>query len=220
MFIEMKLWELRALVNQGEGQTIEFKRKATFPEKITKEIVAFANSNDGYLLIGVDDNGDIPGLKHLMEEKFVLDNAIRTHIKPVIKIRSSVVPVNEKRSVLVYRIFVSRRKPVFYIPGTREKGIVFIRIKDKSVQASREMVEIFRGQRRKKGINIHYGEKETILMRYIDKHKRITINQFREAANISRREASDTLVRLVLSNILKISAGEKTDWYRATDQYN
>ncbi len=220
MFIEMKLWELKALVNKGEGQTIEFKRKATFPEKITKEIVAFANSNDGYLLIGVDDNGDIPGLKHLLEEKYVLDNAIRDHIKPVIKTKSSIVPINEKRSVLVYRIFESRRKPVFYIPDKSEKGIVFIRIEDKSVQASREMIEIFRGQRRKKGINIHYGEKETILMRYIERHKRITVNQFREAANISRREASNTLVRLVLSNILQISAGEKTDWYQANDPYN
>ena len=220
MFIEMKLWELKALVNQGEGQTIEFKRKAAFPEKIVKEIVAFANSNGGYLLIGVDDNGEIPGLKHPEEEKFVLEQAIKTHIRPAVKFKNSTVPVNEKRSVLVCRVYENRRKPIYYLPDPGSKGAVYIRLDDKSIRASREMVEIFRGQRRKKGIHIHYGEKETILMRYIDRHKRVTVNQFREAAHISKREASDTLVRLVLSNILQISAGEKTDWYQATEPYN
>lgn len=220
MFIEMELRELKALVNKGEGQTIEFKRKAAFPEKIVKEMVAFANSNGGFLLVGVDDNGDIPGLKYLAEEKYVLEKAIKTHIKPAIRIKSITVQINEKRSVLIYQIFESRRKPAFYIPQTNVKGKVYIRVGDKSLQASREMTKVLRGQRRKKGIKIHYGEKETILMHYIDRNQQVNVNQFKEVAKISKREASDTLVRLVLSNILQITAGEKTDWYRPINHYN
>ena len=31
--------ELRKLVSQGEGLTLEFKRKASFPEKIVREMI-------------------------------------------------------------------------------------------------------------------------------------------------------------------------------------
>ena len=64
----MELQELEDLVHKGEGQLLEFKLKASFPEKIVKEMVAFANSNGGQLLVGVDDDGRIAGLKFAEEE--------------------------------------------------------------------------------------------------------------------------------------------------------
>lgn len=215
----MELRELKELVNKGEGETIEFKRKAAFPEKIVKEMVAFANTSGGYLLVGVDDNGSIPGLKYMAEEKYALEKAIEVNTKPALRINISKLQLNEKRGVLIYRIFESRKKPAFYISSHKTRGIAYIRIDDKCVKASREMLEILRGQRRKRGIKIHYGNKETILMQYLEKHQKINLNQFKEAANISKRVASDTLVRLVLSNVLKISAGEITDWFSVKDQY-
>lgn len=67
------------MVKAGENDFLEFKRKASFPEKIVKEIVAFANTRGGDLLIGVDDNGTIPGLKFAEEDAWVLDNAIQQY---------------------------------------------------------------------------------------------------------------------------------------------
>ena len=55
--------DLVALVNQGEGQRLEFKKKVDYPEKVVKEVIAFANSDGGNLLIGVDDDGNISGVK-------------------------------------------------------------------------------------------------------------------------------------------------------------
>jgi len=214
----MELRELKALVNQGEGKTIEFKRKATFPEKIVREMVAFANTSGGYLLVGVDDNGSIPGLKYLTEEKFALEKAIKANARPALRINISKLQINEKRGVLIYRIFESRKKPTFYVSNLKTRGIAYIRIDDKSVKASREMVEILRGQRRKKGVKIHYGNKEMILMQYLDKHQQINLSQFKEAASISKRIASNTLVHLVLANVLQISTGETTDWFSVKDQ--
>ena len=74
----MELKELYRLVRKGEGETLEFKRKAAHPEKIVREVVAFANTKGGDLLIGVDDNGTIPGVKYAEEEIFVLNKAIFT----------------------------------------------------------------------------------------------------------------------------------------------
>ena len=59
-----EIHELKRLALEGEGLQLEFKRKASHPEKIVRELIAFANTEGGTLLIGVDDDGSIPGLKY------------------------------------------------------------------------------------------------------------------------------------------------------------
>lgn len=48
------------LIRQGEGQTPEFKLRPS--ETIGKAICAFANSNDGYIVVGVSDYKEIIGM--------------------------------------------------------------------------------------------------------------------------------------------------------------
>lgn len=66
------LRELKKLASEGEGIQLEFKLKATYPEKIVRELIAFANTEGGTLLIGVDDDGSIPGVKYPEEEAHVV----------------------------------------------------------------------------------------------------------------------------------------------------
>ena len=47
--------EIYQLINSGEGQFVEFKKKVNHG-KIIREVVAFANAQGGHLFIGVDDN--------------------------------------------------------------------------------------------------------------------------------------------------------------------
>ena len=62
----MTIDEVRELITRGEGPTIEFKRewpqRGDVTVKIGSELVAFANTQGGYLLIGVDDNGLVVGV--------------------------------------------------------------------------------------------------------------------------------------------------------------
>ena len=67
-----KISEVLRLIRQGEGQFVEFKKKANHPEKIIKEVVAFANAGGGNLFIGVDDHGTISGLKFPEDEEYIL----------------------------------------------------------------------------------------------------------------------------------------------------
>jgi ATP-dependent DNA helicase RecG len=46
--------ELDLLIKEGEGLTVEFKEK--YSPKIVQDIVAFANTKGGYILLGIDDN--------------------------------------------------------------------------------------------------------------------------------------------------------------------
>jgi predicted HTH transcriptional regulator len=208
----MDIREIKRLVKEGETDTLEFKRKANFPEKIVKEIVAFANTKGGKLFIGVDDDRSVTGVKNFSEDIYSLREAITHYCTPPIKYRLDVVKVNEKRAVLMYTIFESREKPHFVIDnmnGRNKKS--YIRLADRSIQASHEMVEIFKKRKRKANIKVNFGEKEKILMRYLGEQGSITLNKFIEIAGINRATASRTLVWLVSANILDIVAREEED---------
>jgi predicted HTH transcriptional regulator len=208
----MDIRDVKRLIRNGENEITEFKKKANFPEKIVKEIVAFANSTGGNLLIGIDDDGKITGTRTAEEDLFVLENAISSYCRPRISYTIDVVRISDKRAVLNYTIFESRKKPHFVILENENKA--YIRIKDRSIQASRELVEIMKKSRRDRGMKVQFGEKEKILMSYLGTNQTITVNEFSRIANIKKNIASKTLVWLVLSNILEIEVREDQDIYR------
>lgn len=209
----MKRQELEDLVSKGEGQLLEFKLKANFPEKIVKEMVAFANTSGGQLLIGVADDGRVSGLKFAEEDRFVIDRAIKTHIKPGIKYQLQTVPISRKRSVLYYNVHENKKKPSYYLSDPTQRGKVYVRVNDKSVQASREMVQILKRSKLKKSFPIHLGEKEHLLFQHIEEHGKTTLTRFMEISGLSRFNASQILISLVVSNILNIEIGEKSDYF-------
>lgn len=209
----MGLQELEDLVSMGEGQLLEFKLKASYPEKIVKEMVAFANSNGGQLFVGVDDNGRISGLKFAEEDRFVLEKAIKNHIKPHIRYELESIPINKKKNVLHYRIFENRKKPSYYLEDPTKKGKAYVRVNDKSMQASREMVQILRRSNKRKSYPVRLGKFEQILFQHIEKQGKTTLTRFTEISGLSRYKASQILINLVLSNILNIEIGEKADYF-------
>lgn len=54
---------LRAVILSGEGPTLEFKRDVPEPIAIAKIMSAFANTEGGVILFGVDDTGRVIGIK-------------------------------------------------------------------------------------------------------------------------------------------------------------
>jgi ATP-dependent DNA helicase RecG len=55
----MKPEELKLIIKEGEGLTVEFKER--YSPKIERDIVALANSKGGIIILGVDDTGKIKG---------------------------------------------------------------------------------------------------------------------------------------------------------------
>lgn len=58
----MNIDELRARVAGGEDSTTQFKSDARNSESLASEMAAFANGEGGTILIGVADDGSMPGL--------------------------------------------------------------------------------------------------------------------------------------------------------------
>jgi predicted HTH transcriptional regulator len=222
---------LKELVRQGEGKHLEFKLKTNHPEKIVREIVAFANTDGGKLLIGIGDDRSIKGLKYADEDEYILVKAIEKYCSPNIDYSIDRVHVGDEYEVLVFTIKPSKDQTHYVYqdnvttPSTTLYAIpnkaispelkptkrTYIRVADKSIQASKEMREILRRGRQGRDIQFVYGEKEQKLVQYLGENTNITVESFATVANISRRIASKTLIMLVLANVLKVLPDEMTD---------
>ena len=58
----MNRGELAALIRNGEHSRVEFKRDDVTPEKLAREMAGLANLEGGIILLGVADDGSVPGL--------------------------------------------------------------------------------------------------------------------------------------------------------------
>lgn len=210
-FNPRQVQELKKLVSLGEGLTLEFKRKATHPEKVVREMIAFANAHGGILLVGIGDDGTIPGLKYPEDESHVIKEALRK-CKPPLPVKETFIPNAPSRTVIQYEIEESKRKPHYYFHDSQTKEC-YVRVEDKSIQASREVREIINRSQRKKDIRFHYGDHEKLLMQYLDVNNTITLKKFCEISGLKKFYASKKLVLLVLADVLRISPNEKGDVY-------
>lgn len=210
------LRELKELVRHGENKYVEFKLKTTHPEKIVREMVAFANTDGGKLIVGVADDKSLKGLKFPDEDEFILQRAIEKYIYPAIDYTFERLVIEGEREVLIYNIPKSPFKPHYVdLDGNIENRRAYVRVADRSVQASREMREILKGERKGLSIRFQYGEKEKTLMKYLADNQQITVETYATIANISRKIASRTLIVLVLANVLKVQPHEVQDFFMA-----
>ena len=208
----MKTDELERLVLMGEGLTLEFKTKVPRAERIAKEVLAFANTNGGRLLLGVDDDGTIKGVRDAEEEEFALTEALKSHCDPPVEFVTERIPISSKRNVILVRVPASLRKPHRLVHEDGE-STVYIRVEDMSVEASREHIRLMKSRGKEDNVVFEFGEKEQVLMRYLENYGRITVAQFARLADIPKRRASHTLVLLAKANVLQLHPDSKTDYF-------
>lgn len=208
---EHQLRQLHLLVSKGEGSTLEFKRRASDPDKIVREMIAFANTHGGILLVGVGDDKTVPGLKHPEDDAHVINQALTT-CRPSLEVEEIFVPIDSKRMVIQYEIFESRRKPHYRLNNAGEKES-FVRVQDKSIRASREVREIIRRKAKPRNIRFAYGDHEHTLMKHLDVHPHITLRQYTELTGLRKFVASQKLIRLVLAGVLRIMPDERGDLF-------
>jgi hypothetical protein len=161
----------------------------------------------------VGDLGEIAGLRFPDEDQFVLDRAIEKYCFPAFSYDSYKIPLDDQRAVVVYRVYPSVDKPHFVQLETDEHPKCFVRLADKSIQASKEMKQILR-RTDEEGVQFTYGETEKWLIQYLQQKEMITLSEFSTLAKIPIWLASRKLVLLVLCNVLKIEPNENQDLFR------
>lgn len=213
----MDYHDIEKLIEEGEGFRIEFKRRISSSEKIAKAMIAFANTKGGHLLFGVGDDGAIVGVESEKTEVELIHLAGIHYCEPPIRPDIQIVPFDGK-DVIVAVVGESSEKPHMFLGEEGEENgqgtRVYIRVKDKTVIASKEVVKLLRDERLDAPpLSISIGQNERMLLRYLDENERITLKEFSKLVNISERRASRILVTLVRAGVVRIHSLEKEDFY-------
>jgi ATP-dependent DNA helicase RecG len=95
---------IKELISKGETSQVQFKANVTNEHSIAIEMVAFANTKGGTILIGVDDKSwNICGLTDddLRRLTNLLVNASNEHVKPPLFIETETIIIDNKKVIAV-----------------------------------------------------------------------------------------------------------------------
>jgi Schlafen, AlbA_2 len=144
LFSQTRSHTVEEALKLGEGESIEFKRSisidsASSVEQILQTVAAFANSGDGTIFIGIEDEGQIKGVPaagpkgrdQLSQRIYQL---VRQRIRPTPSIR---VDFADVRGYTVCTLFVPRgEEPLHFLDG-----VIYLRYGSSDIKAQPEMVK-------------------------------------------------------------------------------
>jgi predicted HTH transcriptional regulator len=204
---KMRRRDLLDLIEEGESLQCEFKRKFSSPEKIAREMIAFANTKGGYIIFGVDDDKEIVGVESEKSEAELITQTAKQNCEPPLEFTLEFIEVYGKELVIA-AVPESESKPhriQDYKDFDINTAVVTIRVNDKSIQASKEMIRIMKANSGKMNLKKYsIGPTEKSVFDFIEKNETISVKELSELVNISERRASRTLVKMVRANLLMI----------------
>jgi predicted HTH transcriptional regulator len=145
------------------------------------------------------------------EERYMITKAAHFFARPALDPIFEEVYVDDKM-VLVVEIRQSNMKP-HYALADDGKWWVYVRVKDKSVLASKVVVDVLKRSSGTEGVLIAYSDYERTLLTYLENNPQINIKECCKVLKLSRPKAQKLLVNLILSGIVKIHTSEKEEYY-------
>ena len=190
----MNWQEIITLLEQGEGQSVEFEKQIPSTEDLARDVVAFANSGGGKIVLGIDDKN-----KHLigididpLEFKNMIKEIITNHCTPQISYEVEVIDRNPKK-IAIINILEGDEKPY------KTDDICYIRDVSESRPAKEEEEKLITNPWGGKGLN----KRQLRALLHIQEHGNITNREYREAFGVSHKTAHIELTMLADKKIVK-----------------
>ncbi len=198
------------LLQRGEGTSLDYKQAITSAAKIAKTMSAFANHKGGTLLVGVKDNRKVCGIQS-EDEVYMLDLAARFYCKPEVELDIQEHLIYGKQ-ILECKIIPGEDKP-YYAKADDGKWWAYVRVNDKTLLASKIVLDVLKRNSSGQGTMIEFSSKEKAILEYLSQNERITLDQYRKMINISKWRASKILVNLISAGVIRSHTTEKREYY-------
>jgi predicted HTH transcriptional regulator len=195
--------DIIALLEQGEGQSVEFEKNIPAEEDIAREMVAFSNADGGKIIYGIDDKS-----KHLIGVS--VDNNFDSWIKEIGKnhcspATNSTIEVIEKsdKKIVILNIPEGLDKPY------KSDEICYIRDGNLSRPAKENEEKEITNPWSGKGLN----KRQIRALQMIAEHGTITNREYREAFNVSHKTAHLELTMLEDKRLVKSEGAGRSTRY-------
>lgn len=134
---------LREVLAQPEGKTLEFKRDLSSPEGVLRTVVAFANTSGGTLLIGVEDRSrSVLGVREPLAMEERLASLLSDNIVPRLVPDLEILPWRNTH-LLAVQVHPSSSRPHRLKREGPDSG-VYVRVGSTNRRADRELEEELR----------------------------------------------------------------------------
>lgn len=138
----MNLNELKAQVALGEDSRRQFKQDATNADALAAEIAAFANCEGGLILLGVADDGALPGLSRADVARLnqLIGNAASQHVRSPITVQTENLELDNGRLAIVLTVPKGMDKPYF-----DKNGVIWLKsgAEKRRVNSKEELRRLF-----------------------------------------------------------------------------
>lgn len=122
-----------------ESESVELKK--VLKEDITKEVVAFANTEGGTIFIGIDDKGNEVGIQDIDETYTRLTNLVRDAIMPDVTVFTRYELL--KNNIIKITVSEGSAKPYYLKKNGMKPSGVYVRQGASSAQATWEQIRQF-----------------------------------------------------------------------------
>lgn len=140
--------ELIELIVKGEDSYTEFKEEKVHSNDLAAEIVAFANTEGGKILLGLSDKKEIKGVTNPDKEMLRVENISRNNCEPPLTVNIEKIKINKEIVLCIYIPKGPER------PYRTNRGVYYIRSSSGKRQATREeLLRLYQATR-----SIHYDE--------------------------------------------------------------
>jgi predicted HTH transcriptional regulator len=197
-------------IANGENEVLDFKKTISSASKIAKTMSAFANHRGGTLLVGVNDNKTISGVRS-EEEKYMLEMAAEFYVKP--KINLTITEWEFGGKVVLEAIIAEGLDKPYYAKDEDGKWWAHIRVKDQSLLASKIVVDVLKRNSGKGQNVIQYTELERSALKYLEATEKVALKDLCKHLNISRWRGQKMLVALVSAGVVRSHTTEKTEFF-------
>ncbi len=198
------------LLKKRECENLEFKARLSSAFKAAKEMTALANTMGGNIIVGVDDNGAVPGVDYPEQELAVINDAAANVCIPPITPAVKTVLLQEK---VLIDIYIPKSPAQHGVRDPRGNTLVYVRVHDKNLPASgktaRRLAEGPAATLSMKRLDRH----EQKLIAHLKKNDHISLHEFARCANISKRRAMRIIVKLEQASLIRSHDFEKRTFY-------
>jgi predicted HTH transcriptional regulator len=195
--------EIILLLEQGEGQQVEFDKTIPSPDDIAREYVAFANSDGGHLILGIDDKN-----KHLMGvdiEDATVEKLMKIGSEKCVPAITPHIETMERSGKKVIDIMINEGDEKPY----KTDEICYIRDGNISRPAREREEEEIKSPWAGKDLN----KRMKRSLQFITEHGSITNREYREAFNVSHKTAHIEMTILVEKKLVEAQGAGRNTHY-------
>jgi len=128
----MDIKALKEIIAIGEDSFTEFKEEKVHPDDLAAEMVAFANTEGGKILLGISDGREIKGISEPDREMHRIENISHNNCELSLAISIEKIKVNARIIICIYIPKGPER------PYRTNRGVYYIRTSVGKRQASRD----------------------------------------------------------------------------------